>query len=100
VPLLRRNDSDQTQEIALTAVVPTGWKEVRGTARYPVKGHSVYPIGVDSIAPLTSSPEWQILTWNAGMKAGQLVCVASFRGGFSVRPKSRNLDERIANLSV
>jgi LmbE family N-acetylglucosaminyl deacetylase len=65
VPLLLQNNTDQAEEIALTAVLPVGWKEIRGTARYLVRAHSVYPVVVDYIAPLTSSPEWQVLTWNA-----------------------------------
>jgi LmbE family N-acetylglucosaminyl deacetylase len=67
VPLLLRNDSDQAQEIALAVVLPPGWKEVRGTARYPVRAHSVYPVVVDYVAPVVSSPEWHVLTWNAGV---------------------------------
>ena len=76
IPLLLRNDSDQAQEITLTAVLPAGWKEVRGAARYPVRAHSVYPVVVDYVAPVVSSPEWQVITWNADV-AGKRVGLVS-----------------------
>jgi len=65
IPLLLRNDTDQPQEIALAAVLPTGWKDVKGTARYPVRAHSVYPIEARFIALPTSSPEWYEVSWHA-----------------------------------
>jgi hypothetical protein len=42
--LLLRNDTDQPEKLALTVALPEGWKEVAGTARYPIRAHAVYPV--------------------------------------------------------
>jgi hypothetical protein len=65
VLLLIHNDTDQPREITLTVVLPAGWKELRGTARYPVRAHSFYPVQAEFVAQPTSSAQWQVLTWNA-----------------------------------
>jgi hypothetical protein len=75
VPLLLRNDTDQPGELTLTAVLPSGWKEVKGSARYPVRAHSVYPVVVKFTGLPTSSPEWREVSWNGevnGARAGSV----------------------------
>jgi len=65
VPLLLHNDTDQAQEIDLAVTLPAGWKELEGTARYPVRAHSAYPVRSEYTRPPLSSAQWQVLTWNA-----------------------------------
>jgi LmbE family N-acetylglucosaminyl deacetylase len=65
VPILIRNDTDTPAEVTLTSSVPPGWQEVNGTARYPVRPHEAYPAQTLYVAPSTSQPEWQTLSWKA-----------------------------------
>lgn len=65
VPILIRNDTEAPAEITLTSSVPPGWQEVNGTARYPVRPHEAYPAQTVYMAPSTSKPEWQTLSWKA-----------------------------------
>jgi len=67
VALVLRNDSDQPAEVTLSVALPEGWKEMRGTARYPVRAHGVYPIEAGYVAPEVDSDRWQNLTWNAAV---------------------------------
>jgi hypothetical protein len=45
--------------------LPAGWKELYGTARYPVHPHEVYPVQAVYEAASTAKPEWQTLHWRA-----------------------------------
>lgn len=65
VPLLLRNNSDEPQKITLTATLPPGWKELKGTARYPIEKHGLYPILGVYAAPSSIAPGWEDLTWTA-----------------------------------
>ena len=65
VARLIHNDTDQPVEVTLTSTLPAGWKEVQGTARYPVRPHEAYPAQTLYIASSTAKPEWQTLTWKA-----------------------------------
>jgi LmbE family N-acetylglucosaminyl deacetylase len=65
VPILIHNDTDQPVEVTLTSTVPSGWRELRGTARYPVRPHEAYPAQTHYVASSTAKPEWQTLTWKA-----------------------------------
>jgi hypothetical protein len=65
--LLIRNDTSEPHEVALSAVLPTGWREVQGLARYPVQAHSVYPVEATLVAKPEPSAEWQVVTWNASV---------------------------------
>jgi hypothetical protein len=75
VPLLLRNDTDQSEEISLTVNLPAGWKDVRGTARYPVRAHSVYPVLAEFSGQGTSSG-WHDLTWNAEVNGAKVSSVS------------------------
>ena len=90
VLLLIRNDTDQVREVSLTVTLPAGWKELRGTARYPVPAHGVYPLRAEFVAPATSQPEWKTITWNAdadGTRIGSAsLRVFSAPSGSSFRP--------------
>ncbi|MCW5978704.1 MAG: PIG-L family deacetylase [Bryobacteraceae bacterium] len=65
VPLLLRNDTGQARNVTLTVKLPDGWKEVRGTARYPVRPHAAYPVRTELVGPSVSSIQWQEVTWTA-----------------------------------
>jgi len=65
VPILICNHTDEAAEVTLTSTLPAGWKELRGTARYPVRPHEVYPVQAAYEAASTAKPEWQTLHWNA-----------------------------------
>jgi LmbE family N-acetylglucosaminyl deacetylase len=65
VPILIHNDTDQPIEVTLTSTLPAGWKELHGTARYPMRPHEAYPAQTHYAAPSTAKPEWQTLTWKA-----------------------------------
>ena len=72
VPILIHNDTDGPAEITLTCSLPPGWREVSGTARYPVRPHEAYPAQTFYVAPSTSKAEWQTLSWKAEAN-GQLI---------------------------
>jgi len=65
VPLLIRNDTENPEEVNLTAVLPRGWTEKTGSGRYPVRAHDIYPAQLVLIAPDTDGVLWQEITWNA-----------------------------------
>ena len=65
VPLLIRNDTENPQEVSLTAVLPKGWTEKTGSALYPVRAHESYPAQMVLIAPDIDEIQWQEITWNA-----------------------------------
>ncbi|MGO8735245.1 MAG: PIG-L family deacetylase [Terriglobia bacterium] len=65
VPLLIRNDTENPQEVSLTAVLPKGWTEKTGSAVYPVRAHEIYPAQMVLIAPDIGEIQWQEITWNA-----------------------------------
>jgi len=65
VPVLIHNDTDHPVEVTLGCTLPAGWREVSGTARYPVRPHEVYSVQTLYVASSTSKPESQILTWQA-----------------------------------
>jgi len=70
VPILIHNDTDEAVEVVLTSSLPAGWKELRGTARYPVRPHEAYPAQTVYEAPSTAKPESQILHWKAESRGG------------------------------
>ena len=65
VPLLIRNDTENPEEVSRTAVLPEGWTEKTGSARYPVRAHEVYPAQLVLIAPDMDGVRWQEITWKA-----------------------------------
>jgi LmbE family N-acetylglucosaminyl deacetylase len=75
IPILIRNDSDEAVEVTLTSVLPARWKELHGTARYPVRPHESYTAHTAYVTASTSKPEWQTLHWTAesgGQAAGDI----------------------------
>jgi hypothetical protein len=72
VPILIRNDTDEAVEVILTSTFPAGWKELYGTARYPVRPHEVYPAQTAYEAASTAKPEWQTLHWRAASRGEEI----------------------------
>ena len=84
VPLLVRNDSDSPKTVKLTAVLPPGWTERAGSARYPVSAHDLYPAQVVLAAPAGVKPAWYELTWKAesdGQPAGSVTLKVQLASG-------------------
>ena len=75
VSLLLRNDTDQAAEISLTVNLPAGWKDARGTARYPVRAHSVYPV-VAEFSAQSATAGWNDLTWTAAVNGVKVSTVS------------------------
>jgi len=65
IPILIRNDSDEAAEVTLTSTLPAGWKELHGTARYPVRPHEAYTVRAAYVSASTAKAEWQTLNWKA-----------------------------------
>ncbi len=78
IPLLVHNDSDSPAEVAVTFRVPAGWKEVTGTARYPVRAHDAYPVQAFFTSPAKPEAAWQEITWVAEA-AGRRVAEGKLR---------------------
>jgi hypothetical protein len=57
--------TENPEEVSLTAVLPRGWAEENGSARYPVRAHHTYPAQLVLIAPDMDGVRWQEITWNA-----------------------------------
>jgi LmbE family N-acetylglucosaminyl deacetylase len=66
LPVLIHNDTDSPAEVVLTVAVPEGWRELTGTARYPVRAQDVYPVEVQAAAaPSPSGAAWQTVSLRA-----------------------------------
>jgi LmbE family N-acetylglucosaminyl deacetylase len=65
VPILIHNDTDGPVKVTVSSTFPPGWREINGTARYPVRPHEAYPAQTVYVAPSTQQPEWQTLNWKA-----------------------------------
>ena len=65
VPILIHNDTDGPVVVTVSSTLPPGWRELNGTARYPVRPHEAYPAQTVYVAPSTRQPEWQALSWKA-----------------------------------
>ncbi len=75
-PVLIHNDTDRARQIALTAALPAGWKELSGSARYPVGAHETYPLYFVVEAPQNAAAGWQDVTFQAtadGSSVGKIV---------------------------
>ena len=84
ISILIRNDTDRAVEVTLSATLPPDWKELSGTARYPVLAHDEYPVQAFCVAPSKQASEWQPLTWTAevnGKAAGSVSVRVQLAGG-------------------
>jgi LmbE family N-acetylglucosaminyl deacetylase len=65
VPFLINNNTAEPQEVTLTVSLPQGWRELSGTARYPLREHDTYPVQTYLASPSRHSAEWEEITWKA-----------------------------------
>jgi hypothetical protein len=72
VPLLIHNDTGNPEEVSLRTVLPKGWTEKKGSARFPVRAHDVYPAQALLVAPDSEGAQWQEISWNAETSHGQV----------------------------
>jgi LmbE family N-acetylglucosaminyl deacetylase len=78
VPILIHNDTNEAVDVSITSTLPAGWKELYGTARYPVRPHETYPAQAVYEAASTAKPEWQTLHWKAEWR-GEVVGAITLR---------------------
>jgi LmbE family N-acetylglucosaminyl deacetylase len=64
VPLLIRNDTNESQTVELQLALPKGWTGDSGITRYPIPAHSVYPVALVLTAPAPTISTWQKLLFN------------------------------------
>jgi hypothetical protein len=69
VQMLVENETDEPAEVTLPLTLPAGWKEVSGTARYPLRPPEAYPAQSLYVTRSTRELEQQTLTWKAEDKA-------------------------------
>ena len=90
VPILIHNDSEQAQEVDISAVLPESWNVASETIRYVIASHETYPVQARVKTPSVKSPNpgeqrWQNLRWEArarGQVVGQVeLRVTLSRGG-------------------
>ena len=78
LPLLIHNDTDSPAEVAITFSAPPGWKEIAGTARYPLAAHHTSPVQALFNSPPQAATEWQEISWEAEA-SGQKVARGKLR---------------------
>jgi hypothetical protein len=78
VPILIRNDSDEPAEVIVTSTLPPGWRELHGTAHYPVRPHEAYTAHTAYVTASTAKSEWQTLQWKAE-SGGHVIATVSLR---------------------
>jgi hypothetical protein len=61
VPLLLRNDTDESQDLTLLlkAALPEGWIEAKHPSHFTVEAGDLYPVQVEIATPETPSDEWR-----------------------------------------
>jgi LmbE family N-acetylglucosaminyl deacetylase len=72
VPLFIRNETRNSVEVSLTVVLPKGWTEEAGSARYSVGAGDAYPVQTILVAPSSGELEWQEITWKAEANGRQV----------------------------
>jgi LmbE family N-acetylglucosaminyl deacetylase len=65
VPLLIDNATAKAEEVSLTVVLPKGWTERAGSARYTVGPGETYPAQSIVVAPPAGDVGWQEIKWKA-----------------------------------
>ncbi len=68
IPLLLRNDTNDSVKVKLTAQYPSGWNEVAGTAIYKLAPGEVYPVQTFFFAPSELRTEVQEIVWTATVR--------------------------------
>lgn len=74
VPLLLRNDTNETQEIALSlkTTLPNGWSENSRPSKFTVEAGDVYPVQISITTPKQPSENWQEIKYAAEIKGREV----------------------------
>lgn len=64
-PLLIHNAATNPVEVTLTVILPKGWSERSGSARYSVRPGETYPVQSVLVAPASGEVGWQEISWKA-----------------------------------
>jgi LmbE family N-acetylglucosaminyl deacetylase len=73
VPLIIRNDTDSSRQVAVSSSLPTGWTQKPDATLYTVAAHDTYPIQLAVKSSESQKKSWQTVAWNAesdGQKIG------------------------------
>ena len=73
VPLLIRNDTDQTKRVNVRTALPAGWSQQPTATQYEVAAHDSYALQLWVSSSALHKDTWQTLTWDAesdGKKIG------------------------------
>ncbi|HEY9231898.1 MAG TPA: hypothetical protein VIS78_07115, partial [Blastocatellia bacterium] len=62
VPLIIRNDTNETREVRLSTVLPDGWTERARFNLFTIPAHDTYPLQV-AVVPAGQAKQWQEVTW-------------------------------------
>jgi LmbE family N-acetylglucosaminyl deacetylase len=65
LPVLLQNNTQEAQEVTLSATLPGGWTVAAGQAVYPVEAGGTYPVETVLVSPTKRDPAWQTVTWKA-----------------------------------
>ena len=65
IPLQACNYSAEPVDVTIASQLPTGWTDVSGAARYPIRPGDCYPIQEQVTAPPAGKGEWQQVAWSA-----------------------------------
>ncbi len=65
VPLIIRNDTDTSQEVRLSPLLPAGWIQKPDSVLYAIPAHDSYPVQLTLTAPESQKRTWQSLSWRA-----------------------------------
>jgi LmbE family N-acetylglucosaminyl deacetylase len=65
LPLLLSNGEPKAHHVSLTAETPPGWRQLAGSAIYPVRAFDTYPAQTVLEAPTAVGTGWQTITWKA-----------------------------------
>jgi LmbE family N-acetylglucosaminyl deacetylase len=68
VPVLISNNTENTENVALRAVLPAGWTNKTPSQTYLVPGHDSYTVDAVVISPSTVTNPWQEIQWDAVVK--------------------------------
>jgi len=73
VPLIIRNDTDNTKQVSVRATLPQGWKQQPPATAYTISPHDSYSIQLTVTPEASQKGSWQNLSWDAdsdGKKIG------------------------------
>jgi LmbE family N-acetylglucosaminyl deacetylase len=78
IPLVVRNSTDKTEEVAVTAPLPDHWLDKSRYNSFPLRSGEVYPVRIFLAPADPSRTAWQEITWSAEV-GGQRVATVTLR---------------------